>query len=85
MKKPHLSFSKFYQTFQSDRIKEKEQLFFWGQVQISNMIWIKIPIRKPAFEFELNLLEAQTCLETYSKFPKIRTCLDLPECEFRMV
>jgi hypothetical protein len=66
-------------------MKNKEQFSIWGKVQIPNRICMKIPGSKTAFEFELNLLDAQTCLEKSCKFPKILTCLDLPECEFGLV
>jgi hypothetical protein len=69
---------------QSDRIKDKEELSFWKQVQISNKIWSKIPGSQTTFEFELNLFEVQTCLENSVKFPKILTYLGLTECEFRL-
>jgi hypothetical protein len=62
--------SKIYQTLQSDRMKSKEQLFFWKKVHILNRIWIKIPESKIAFVFELKLLEVQTCLKKSDKFSK---------------
>jgi hypothetical protein len=64
---------------QDDRIKHSEQHSFWKQVQIPNKIWIKIPGSKTAFEFELNLLGVQTCLEKSDKFSEILICLGLPE------
>jgi hypothetical protein len=67
-------------------MKDMEELsFLGGQVQIQNIIGIKIPGSKTTFEFKLNLLEAQACLEKIGKFPKILTCLVLTECEFRLV
>jgi hypothetical protein len=36
--KPHFCCSTIYQTFQSNRPKDKEQLSFWEQVQIPNKI-----------------------------------------------
>jgi hypothetical protein len=44
--KTTLLYSKIYQTLQSDRINDKEQLSFWKQVQIPNMTGIKIPVSK---------------------------------------
>jgi hypothetical protein len=82
--KPPLCCSKIYQILQSDRMKEKEQLSFWKQVQTQNRIWIKIPGRRPTFEFGSNLLGVQTCLEKSDNFPKILICLDLLDCEFRL-
>jgi hypothetical protein len=76
--------SKIYHTWQSDRMKSEEELSFWKQVQIPNRIGIKTPRSKTGFEFELNLLGKQTCLEKSGKFPKILICLDLPKCEFRL-
>jgi hypothetical protein len=55
-----------------------EQLSFWKKIQIPNIVLIKIPGRKTAFEFALNLSEIQTCLKKSGKFPKILTCLGLP-------
>jgi hypothetical protein len=65
-------------------MKNKEQLLFCMQVQIGNLIRTKNHGRRTAFEFEPNLLEVQTCLETSDNFPKIPICLDLPYCEFIM-
>jgi hypothetical protein len=73
-----------YQTLQSDRMDNKEQLFFRTQVQIRNKIQTKIPRSKTAFEFGPNLLEVQTDLEQSDKFLKILISLDLLDCEFRL-
>jgi hypothetical protein len=72
------------QNLQYDRMQDKEQLSFWKQVLIQN-IRTKIPTSKTAFEFGPNLLGVQTGLEKSDKFPKIVICLDLPECEFRLI
>jgi hypothetical protein len=44
--KTTLLYSKIYQTLQSDRINDKEQLSFWKQVQIPNITGIKIHVSK---------------------------------------
>jgi hypothetical protein len=65
-------------------MKDKKQLSFPKKVQIPNRIGIKIPGRKIAFQFELNLFGIQTCFKKSGKFPKILVCFDLQECEFRL-
>jgi hypothetical protein len=65
-------------------MKDKEKLSFWKEVQIQNIIQIKIPRSKTTFEFGPNLLGIRTYLEKCDKFPKILTCLALLECEFRL-
>jgi hypothetical protein len=41
-------------------------------------------MKQTSFEFGPNLLEVQTFLENFDKFPKILICLDLLEFEFRL-
>jgi hypothetical protein len=65
-------------------MKESEQFSVWKKVKIPNIIGIKILGSKSAFEFELNLFAVQTRLNKFGKFPRILTCLALPECEFRL-
>jgi hypothetical protein len=59
-----------------------EQLSFWNQVQIRNIIEIKNPRNRTDFEFHLMSLGIQTFLEKSDKFPKILICLI--EYEFRL-
>jgi hypothetical protein len=54
-----------------------KNFLFWGQVQIQNIIWIKIPGSKTTFEFKLNLLEAQACLEKLVNSLKFLLALSL--------
>jgi hypothetical protein len=67
--------SKIYQTFQYDRMEDKEHVYFWRQVQMRNRIRTKILGSKSAFEFGPNLLGFQTGLEKSNKFSKILICL----------
>jgi hypothetical protein len=66
-------------------MEDREQFFFWKQVQIRNIIRTKILGRKTAFEFGPNLLGVQTGLGKFDKLLKILIFLDLPDCEFRLV
>jgi hypothetical protein len=63
----------------------KEQLFLWKQVQTQNIILIKIPGSRTAFEFGPNLLGDQIGLKKSGKFPKNLIFLALSDCEFRLV